>query len=217
MENRYCLPPKKTPRHTWFMLNRSTKNADFPLWRANKCRTHFYLRHRKAGDGDRNIEVGEFWRNQKNMNRLETYKQREIALPVHVKEKERRGGGADSPPPFWKQRGRGEKKSTHDRKRKCQGSKRKWQNLETKIHLSQVKDKNLKRQQKSFTLRNPARSQGIYLTKRAASAETTWARAIAARTRPEPRPPPLPSAPRGGHVSSARAARTGGWGGSVRP
>lgn len=77
------------------MLNRSTKNADFPLWRANKCRTHFYLRHRKAGDGDgdRNIEVGEFWRNQKNMNRLETYKQREIALPVHVKEKERRGGG----------------------------------------------------------------------------------------------------------------------------
>lgn len=95
MENRYCLPPKKTPRHTWFMLNRSTKNADFPLWRANKCRTHFYLRHRKAGDGDgdRNIEVGEFWRNQKNINRLETYKQREIALPVHVKEKERRGGG----------------------------------------------------------------------------------------------------------------------------
>lgn len=76
------------------MLNRSTKNADFPLWRANKCRTHFYLRHRKAGDGDgdRNIEVGEFWRNQKNINRLETYKQREIALPVHVKEKERRGG-----------------------------------------------------------------------------------------------------------------------------
>lgn len=74
------------------------------------------------------------------MNRHVTCKHREIAAPVHVKE--RRG---DSPPPFWKQRGRGERKSTPDRKRKCKGSKRKKTGLGDQIlSLSQMIEKNLK-------------------------------------------------------------------------
>lgn len=59
----------------------------FPLWRANRCRTHLYLKGLRGWDRN-TLEEG-FWTHRKNINRHVTSKHREIAAPVHVKD----GGG----------------------------------------------------------------------------------------------------------------------------
>lgn len=145
MKNRCCRPPKLQGIYDLCSAGHK-EHRDFPLWRANRCRTHFYLRRRKTGGWDRNIEAGEFWRNRKiwtgSKPTSTEWLQRQSTW-------RKMGGGGPSPPPFWKQRGRGERKSTPDRKRKCQGSKRK-KNWDLNSSLSQVKDKILKQQQKKI-------------------------------------------------------------------
>lgn len=64
MKNRCCRPPKLQGIYDLCSAGHK-EHRDFPLWRANRCRTHFYLRRRKTGGWDRNIEAGEFWRNRK--------------------------------------------------------------------------------------------------------------------------------------------------------
>lgn len=157
----------------------------FPLWRANRCRTHLYLKGLRGWDRN-TLEEG-FWTHRKNINRHVTSKHREIAAPVHVKD-----GGEGSPPPFWKQRGRGERKSTPDRKRKCKGSKRKKTGLGDLI-LSFSNERE-KFKNKKLRVEKPG---ALSTRQRAFSGGTTWARDIAARTRPKPRPRPLPSARKG--------------------
>lgn len=135
------------------------------------------------------------------MNRLETYKQREIVLPVHVKERGV-GGGKCFTTAILETKGAWRKAKYARPEAEVPRQQKKRTELRDPDSSFSNKRQKLKTQQKnSSTLRNQARSQRAYLTKRAASAGTTWARAIAARTRREPRPSPLPSAPRGGHVS----------------
>lgn len=136
MEDTEVVGHQNTKAYMFYVYKGHKECRGFPLWRANSCRTQLYLKGGVAA-GQKYSEG--FWRHRKNMNRHVICKHREIAAPVHVKE----GGG--SPPPFWKQRGRGERKSTPDRKRKCKGSKRKKTGLgDLILSLSQMKEKNFK-------------------------------------------------------------------------
>lgn len=74
------------------------------------------------------------------MNRHVTCKHREIAAPVHVKER-----GGEFTTAILETKGAWRKESTPDRKRKYKGSKRKKTGLgDLILSLSQMKEKNLK-------------------------------------------------------------------------